>query len=72
MPVGCVQSTRSDAPWCRFEVIVRDNDRDLSPSAGDYFSIRLSSTTALVSELVPETVFYTRAGQLGGGEIHVD
>jgi hypothetical protein len=58
-------------PSCRFEVIVRDNDGNLAPSKGDFFSIRLSGTTALTSELDPATVFYARAGLLEGGNITV-
>jgi hypothetical protein len=66
--------TRSDAtsPMCRFEVIVQDNDRNRAPSAGDLFQITLSGGTALTSELVPETVFYTRGGLLSSGNVTVD
>jgi hypothetical protein len=56
---------------CRFEVIVQDNDRSMSPSPGDFFSIKLSSSTALSSELPAPTVFYARAGYLAGGNITV-
>jgi hypothetical protein len=62
---------KSNTPTCRFEVIVRDNDGNLAPSKGDYFSIKLSSATALTSELDPATVFYARAGLLAGGNITV-
>ena len=55
---------------CRFEVIVRDNDGDLAGSKGDFFSIKLSSATAVTSVLDPATVFYARAGYLAGGEPH--
>ena len=65
---GCVSTT----PLCRFEVIVRDNDRDAAPSRGDFFSIRLSSGTDVVSELDPATVFYARAGVLTSGNLTVD
>lgn len=67
-PTSCRQTT----PTCRFEVIVRDNDRNRAPSTGDYFQISLSSTTAVVSELDPATVFYTRAGLLSSGNLTVD
>jgi hypothetical protein len=53
-------------------VIVRDNDQNLAPSPGDFFSIKLSSATALTSELDPLTVFYARAGYLAGGNLTVD
>jgi hypothetical protein len=66
-PTSCKQ-TRST---CRFEVIVRDNDGNLAPSTGDFFQISLSSTTAVVSELDPTTVFYTRAGLLSSGNLTV-
>jgi hypothetical protein len=39
---------------------------------GDYFQIRLSSATAVTSELDPATVFYTRAGLLASGNLTVD
>jgi hypothetical protein len=58
-------------PSCRFEVQVTDNDHNLAPSRGDYFSIQLSSTTVVADELQPGTVFYTRAGFLEGGNITV-
>jgi hypothetical protein len=58
-------------PSCRFDVRVQDNDRNLAPSRGDYFSIQLSRTTVLDDELQPGTVFYTRAGFLEGGNITV-
>lgn len=66
-PTSCKQ-TRST---CRFEVIVRDNDSNLRPSTGDFFQISLSSTTAVVSELDPATVFYTRGGLLSSGNLTV-
>jgi hypothetical protein len=56
---------------CRFEVIVRDTDGNLAPSKGDFFSIKLSSATAVTSELDPVTVFYARAGFLEGGNLTV-
>lgn len=75
-PVGFPSTCRTretpTSPLCRFEVIVRDNDRSLSPSPGDFFSIKLSSATALTSELDPLTVFYARAGLLSSGNLTVD
>jgi hypothetical protein len=56
---------------CRFEVIVRDNDGNLAPSPGDFFSIKLSNATAVTSVLDPATVFYARAGFLAGGNLTV-
>jgi hypothetical protein len=71
-PAGYLKACqKSTTPSCRFEVIVRDNDGNLAPSKGDYFSIKLSSATALTSELDPATVFYARAGLLAGGNITV-
>jgi hypothetical protein len=63
---------RSGTPTCRFEVIVRDNDKNRAPSPGDYFQITLSSSTALSSTLEPATVFYTRGGTLSSGNLTVD
>jgi hypothetical protein len=57
---------------CRFEVIVQDNDQNHAPSLGDFFSIKLSTVTALTSQLDPATVFYARAGFLAGGNLTVD
>jgi hypothetical protein len=68
---ACPTRETKTTPLCRFEVIVRDNDQNLAPSPGDYFQIRLSSATVLSSELDPETVFYTRAGLLAGGNLTV-
>jgi hypothetical protein len=56
---------------CRFEVIVRDTNGDLTGSKGDFFSIKLSSSTTVTSELDPLTVFYARAGYLAGGNLKV-
>jgi hypothetical protein len=70
-PTSCRTSAKSTTPSCRFEVIVRDNDGNLAPSKGDFFQISLSSATAVTSTLDPTTVFYTRAGLLGGGNITV-
>lgn len=71
-PSTCPTRQTKTTPLCRFEVIVRDNDRNLAPSPGDFFSIKLSSGTALTSELVPGTVFYARAGYLSAGNLTVD
>ena len=71
-PAGLPLSCRTTTPLCRFEVIVRDNDANRAPSPGDFFSIKLSSATALTSELDPLAVFYTRAGLLSSGNLTVD
>jgi predicted small lipoprotein YifL len=71
-PRSCAASTSSTAPSCRFEVIVRDNDGNLAPSQRDFFSIRLSSSTEVTSDLDPLSVFYARAGLLAGGNVIVD
>ena len=63
---------RTKTATCRFEVIVRDNDDNLAPSRGDYFSIALSTSTELTSEFPATTVFYARAGLLAGGNLTVD
>lgn len=70
-PTTCPTRETSTSPLCRFEVIVQDNDQNLAPSPGDFFSIKLSSATALTSELDPLTVFYARAGYLAGGNLTV-
>jgi hypothetical protein len=67
----CPTQETTTTPLCRFEVVVRDNDHDRSPSAGDYFSIKLSSATALTSDLDPATVVYARAGLLDSGNLTV-
>jgi hypothetical protein len=72
LPTSCVRRETSTTPLCRFEVIVRDNDGDRAPSPGDFFSIKLSSATAVTSELDPDTVFYARAGTLSGGNLKVN
>jgi hypothetical protein len=71
-PATCPARETKTSPLCRFEVIVRDNDGNLAPSTGDYFSIQLSSATAVTSELDPLYVFYARAGFLQGGNITVN
>ena len=70
-PQSCPSSETSTSPLCRFEVIVRDTDGNLTGSKGDFFSIKLSSATAVTSELDPLTVFYARAGYLEGGNLKV-
>jgi hypothetical protein len=71
-PSTCPARETRTTPLCRFEVIVRDNDRNRAPSTGDYFQITLSSATSLVSEFHPATVFYARAGLLSSGNLTVD
>ena len=44
-PSTCPTRETTTSPLCRFEVIVQDNDRSLTPSPGDFFSIKLSSVT---------------------------
>jgi hypothetical protein len=68
---ACPTRATSAPPLCRFEVIVRDNDQNLAPSTGDFFSIKLSSATVLVGELDPATVVYARAGLLERGNLTV-
>jgi hypothetical protein len=70
-PTTCPARETKTSPLCRFEVVVRDNDGNLAPSKGDFFSVQLSSATAVTSELDPETVFYARAGLLEGGNVTV-
>ena len=80
-PTTCPSRETKTSPLCRFEVIVRDNDGNLRPSTGDFFSIKLSSaaTTPCASyppdptctELPAGTVFYARAGFLTGGNLTV-
>ena len=55
-------------PW----LVVSNNDRNRAPSSGDFFSIKLSSGTAVTSELHPAAVFYARAGVLRSGNLTVD
>jgi hypothetical protein len=85
-PTTCRTRETKTTPLCRFEVEVHDNDRDLAPSKGDFFSIKLSTATetvtedcpdpkvteCLVTELPAGTVFYTRFGYLEGGNLTVD
>ena len=75
-PAACA-GTKSAKGNCRFEVQVKDNDLNHTPSAGDWFSIQLSTqvcptaTVACLSQLTAP-VFYTRQGVLAGGNIIVD
>ena len=76
-PSTCPTQETPTSPLCRFEVFVQDNDRNLAPSSGDFFSIKLSKATVCVSELTctqlpAAAVFYTRAGDLAGGNLTVD
>jgi hypothetical protein len=85
-PTTCPTQETPTSPLCRFEVIVQDNDRSLTPSPGDFFSIKLSTVTATMTEDCPPggtppcvitefpaaTVFYARAGYLAGGNLTVD
>ena len=70
-PTSCPARETKTTPLCRFEVIVRDNDDSLTPSSGDFFSIQLSSATAVTSDFETAPVFYARAGVLAGGNITV-
>jgi hypothetical protein len=70
-PQSCPRRETSTSPLCRFEVTVRDTDGNLAGSTGDFFSIKLSSATAVTSELDPATVFYARAGYLERGHLTV-
>jgi hypothetical protein len=71
-PSTCPTRETATTPLCRFEVIVRDNDKNRAPSAGDYFQITLSSGTAVSSTLDAATVFYTRSGVLSAGNLTVN
>jgi len=70
-PSTCPTRETKTTPLCRFEVTVRDIDGNLAGSKGDFFSIELSSDTAVTSELDPTTVFYARAGYLESGNLTV-
>jgi hypothetical protein len=78
-PKTCPRRETTTTPLCRFEVIVRDNDKNLAPSPGDYFQIKLSTATTCpamdlsCSQLPPgAVVFYTRAGLLSSGNLTVN
>jgi hypothetical protein len=84
-PQTCPSRETSTSPLCRFEVIVRDTDGNLTASKGDFFSIKLSTVTETVTDDCPPdidppcfitefpagTVFYARAGLLAGGNLTV-
>jgi hypothetical protein len=70
-PQTCPRRETSTSPLCRFEVMVQDNDGNRAASTGDFFSIMLSSATAVTSELPDGTVFYARAGYLERGHLTV-
>jgi hypothetical protein len=70
-PSTCPTRETKTTPLCRFEVTVQDIDGNLAGSKGDLFSIKLSSATAVTSELDPTTVFYARAGYLESGNLTV-
>jgi hypothetical protein len=71
-PSTCPTRETKTTPLCRFEVIVQDNDQNLRPSPGDFFSIKLTNVTALTSGFPDlETVFYARAGLLSSGNLTV-
>ena len=71
-PAGFPSRCATTTSTCRFEVTVRDNDKNGIPSAGDYFSIMLSTGTIVSSQLADTSVFYTRAGLLSSGNLIVD
>jgi hypothetical protein len=79
-PPACPTQETPTTPLCRFEVIVQDNDRNLAPSPGDFFSIKLSTVTASCDDPIPDptcsqlpgaAVFYARAGYLSSGNLTV-
>jgi hypothetical protein len=70
-PSTCPSRETATTPLCRFEVIVKDNDKNSAPSAGDTFQITLSGGTTLSSTL-EGPLFYTRGGTLSAGNITVD
>jgi hypothetical protein len=78
-PSGFPAACKTTTPLCRFEVHVEDNDQNMAPSQGDFFSIKLSTVTADCSGIPPDptcsqlpTWFYARAGHLAGGNLTVD
>jgi hypothetical protein len=79
-PSTCPTQATDTNSLCRFEVIVQDNDRNLAPSPGDFFSIKLSTVTARCDAPIPDptcsqlpaaSVFYARAGYLSAGNLTV-
>jgi hypothetical protein len=80
-PSTCPKRETSTTPLCRFEVIVHDNDGNLAPSPGDFFSIKLSTVTTrcdtpildpTCTQLPVASVFYARAGYLSSGNLTVN
>ena len=71
-PASCPTSETATTPLCRFEVTVRDNDKNRVPSMGDYFHITLSNATALTSYFAPAQMAYSRGGTLSSGNLTVD
>jgi hypothetical protein len=78
-PSTCPKRETATTPLCRFEVELHDNDGNMAPSTGDFFSIQLSthvafcddSTIGECSQLPAGSVFYARAGFLAGGNLTV-
>jgi hypothetical protein len=78
IPSTCPTRETPSSSLCRFEVIVQDNDQNMAPSPGDFFSIKLSTVTTDCSGNPPDptcsqlpTWFYARAGYLAGGNLIV-
>ena len=78
----CPTRDSSTSPMCRFEVIVKDNDRNGAPSSGDSFSITLSNVPATCEGLTYEAAMaacsvlpagspYTRSGTVSSGNLTV-
>ena len=78
---GCPTSETTTS--CRFEVEVHDNDGNVAPSNGDFFSIKLSNVPASCpgstipdvfpcSQLPAGSVVYFREGTLKSGNLTVD
>ena len=71
-PSTCQTPETLATTWCRFEVMVRDNDQENRRSA-DFFSIKLSTVTdGNMSKFPSETIIYERSGVLQGGNITVN
>jgi hypothetical protein len=79
---ACPTSEKTTSPSCRFEVHVRDNDRNATPSKGDFFSIKLSNVPASCpgstleevapcSQLPEGSTVYSREGKLSSGNLTV-
>jgi hypothetical protein len=75
----CPRRETKTTPLCRFEVIVQDNDGNLVPSPGDFFSINLTTITTACTSVPPDPTcsdlpagFYARAGLLSSGNLTVD